>query len=106
MYPLHLLQIFVYRKGSFGNNNVELAEVPLDGVFENIRKEIVFIVVKRRCVREQATEAVKRWLAWKGLVKEESSAATLVKMNSNGMKFADGLAVVDILVGESGDATV
>ena len=106
MYQLHILQIFVYRKGSNGNNNVELAEVPLDGVFENIRKEIVFIVVKRRCVREQATEAVKRWLAWKGILEAESAAPTLVKLNSNGMKFADGLAVVDLLVGESGDATV
>merc|ERR1712045_1035290 len=67
-------KIFVYRKGNFGNNNVELEEVPLDGVFENIRKEIVFIVVKRRCVRQQATETVKRWLAWKGLLNADSAA--------------------------------
>merc|ERR1719367_868378 len=73
-------KIFVYRKGNFGNNNVELEEVKLDGVFENIRKEIVFIVVKRRSVKVQAMAAVMMWLVWKGLLKAEPAAANLVKM--------------------------
>ena len=90
----------MYRKGNFGNNNVELEEVPLDGVFENIRKEIVFIVVKRRCVRQQAMDAVKKWLTSKGLLKAES--ATVEQKNGNVLKFADGLAVVK----ESGDAAI
>ena len=90
----------MYRKGNFGNNNVELEEVPLDGVFENIRKEIVFIVVKRRCVRQQAMDAVKKWLTSKGLLKAES--ATVEQKNGNVLKFADGLAVVK----ESGDAVI
>jgi hypothetical protein len=59
-------QIFVYQKDTF-NNNVEVCEVPLDGVFENIRKEIVFIVVKRRSVVDQASAAVMRWKEDKGL---------------------------------------
>ena len=92
----------MYRKGNFGNNNVELEEVPLDGVFENIRKEIVFIVVKRRCVRQQAMDAVKEWLKSKGLLKSESAAAMLEQKNGKVLKFADGLAVVK----ESGDAAI
>ena len=92
----------MYRKGSFGNNNVELEEVSLDGVFENIRKEVVFIVVKRRCVRQQAMEAVKRWLTSKGLLKAEPAAAMQEQKNGRAMKFADGLAVAK----ESGDAAI
>ena len=76
--------------------------MPLDGVFENIRKEIVFIVVKRRCVRQQAMDAVKKWLMSKGLLKSESAVAMLEQKNGKVLKFADGLAVVK----ESGDAAI
>ena len=76
--------------------------MPLDGVFENIRKEIVFIVVKRRCVRQQAMDAVKKWLNSKGLLKSELAAAMLEQKNGKVLKFADGLAVVR----ESGDAAI
>ena len=60
-------KIFVYPKDS-DHNNSELEEELLDGFFENIRKKMVFIVVKRRCVRQQAMDAVKKWLTSKGLL--------------------------------------
>ena len=90
----------MYRKGS-DNNNVELEEVPLDGVFENIRKEIVFIVVKRRCMRQQAKDVVKKWLTSKGLLKAQAAVVSEQK-NGKVLKFADGLAAVK----ESGDAAI
>ena len=72
----------------------------LDGVFENIRKEIVFIVVKRRSVKVQAMAAVMMWLASKDVL--EADNGVMDEKNGTKLKFANGLAIAR----ESGDAAI
>ena len=79
----------------------------LDGVFENIRKEIVFIVVKRRSVKVQAMAAVMMWLASKDVLEADNGVmdeknGTMDEKNGTKLKFVNGLAIAR----ESGDAAI
>ncbi len=57
----------MYHKGRT-EDAVKVTEVSLEGEFDNIKKEMVFVLVKERLLAEQAADVIRKWMEFKGLM--------------------------------------